>query len=391
VEKSVKITKVQAHPLTTPIPEGKRVESGAGLKFNRQMVLVEIATDEGITGVGSPSGPYDLAVLKRIIEDVIGPHLIGQDPSNIPHLWHRIFHGEVSRNLGHRSVGIAAMSGIDIALWDLKGRAMNQPLFQILGGSYHTDGVRAYASSIYWDLTPDQAADELEAWVEKGFTAAKLKVGRQPKKDAANLRAMRKAIGEDIEILVDANQSMGRHSALALLRVLDEAGCYWFEEPLAIDDIEGHRMLRDAGTPVRIATGENMYTRSSFYDYIREGAIDVLQADASRAGGITEVRAIADTAASAHLEWNPHTFNDIITVAANLHLVAASSHPAMFEWDITHNDLMTRLANYDLKLKDGKVQPPAGSGLGFDIDWEFVKAHPWKGEPAIGPGHAGRS
>jgi len=194
----VKITKVQAHPLTTPIPEGKRVESGAGLKFNRQMVLVEIATDEGITGVGSPSGPYDLAVLKRIVEDVIGPHLIGQDPSNIPHLWHRIFHGEVSRNLGHRSVGIAAMSGIDIALWDLKGRAMNQPLFQILGGSYHTDGVRAYASSIYWDLTPEQAADELEAWVEKGFTAAKLKVGRQPKKDAANLRAMRKAIGEEV-------------------------------------------------------------------------------------------------------------------------------------------------------------------------------------------------
>lgn len=383
----MKITQVKAHPLNTPIPVDKRVESGAGFKINRQMVLVEINTDEGITGVGSPSGPYDLAVLKRVIEDVIGPHLVGQDPSNIPLLWQRVFHGEVSRNLGHRSVGIAAMSGIDIALWDLKGRAMNQPLYQIFGGLYHSEGVRAYASSIYWDLTPEKAADEIDGWRDRGFSAAKLKIGRVPKKDAANLRAMRQRVGDGFEILTDANQSLDRSGALAMLRVLDDLGCYWFEEPLPVDDIEGHRMLRERGTPVRIATGENLYTRNSFNDYIREGAIDVLQADCSRAGGITEVRGIAETAASHHLSWNPHTFNDIITVAANLHLVASSPHPAMFEWDITHNDLMTKLGNYDLKLEKGLVRPPSGPGLGFDIDWDFVKGHPWKGEPAIGAGH----
>ncbi|MGZ9891985.1 mandelate racemase/muconate lactonizing enzyme family protein [Bordetella bronchiseptica] len=383
----MKITEVKAHALSTPIPERMRVESGAGLKLNRQMILVEVRTDEGVTGVGSPSGPYDLAVLKRAIEDVIGPQLIGEDPANINYLWHKVFHGEVSRNLGHRSVGIAAMSGVDIALWDLKGRVMNQPIHQLLGGKFHTRGVRAYASSIYWDLTPEQAADELAGWVEQGFTAAKLKVGRAPRKDAANLRAMRKRVGADVEILVDANQSLSRHDALAMLRILDETGCYWFEEPLSIDDIEGHRILRAQGTPVRIATGENLYTRNAFNDYIRNGAIDVLQADASRAGGITEALAIAASASSAHLAWNPHTFNDIITVAANLHLVAALPHPAMFEWDITHNDLMTRLASYDLKLENGLVQPPQGPGLGFEIDWDFVAAHAWKGEPAIGAGH----
>ena len=119
----MKITEVKAHALSTPIPERMRVESGAGLKLNRQMILVEVRTDEGVTGVGSPSGPYDLAVLKRAIEDVIGPQLIGEDPANINYLWHKVFHGEVSRNLGHRSVGIAAMSGVDIALWGPQGAA----------------------------------------------------------------------------------------------------------------------------------------------------------------------------------------------------------------------------------------------------------------------------
>lgn len=383
----MRITEVRAHPLSTPIPEHLRVESGAGLKLNRQMVLIEVRTDDGVVGVGSPSGPYDLLVLKRIVEDVLGPRLVGQDPSDIPNLWHQLFHGEISRNLGHRSVGIAALSGIDIALWDVRGRVLGRPLYELLGGRYHLDGIRAYASSIYWDLTPDQAADAVEERVAQGFGAAKLKVGRAPRRDAANLRAMRERVGSDVDLLVDANQSLDRHGALALLRMLDEVGCYWFEEPLSIDDVEGHRILREQGTPVRIATGENLYTRSSFYDYVRAGAVDVLQADVSRAGGITEVRGIAETAASAHLAWNPHTFNDIVTVAANVHLVAASAHPAMFEWDITHNDLMTQLSDYDVVLEDGRVQPPAGPGLGFEVDWEFVEAHAWKGEPAIGAGH----
>lgn len=384
------ITEVRAHPLSTPIPESLRVESGAGRKLNRQMVLVEVRTDEGVVGVGSPSGPYDLLVLKRIIEDVLGPHLVGKDPSEIPHLWHQMFHGETSRNLGHRSVGIAAMSGIDIALWDLRGQALGRPLYELLGGKYHRGGIRTYASSIYWDLAPEQAADAIEKYIGQGFGAAKLKIGRTPRKDAANLRAMRERVGDDVGILVDANQSLDRHGALSMLRTLDDIGCYWFEEPLSINDIEGHRILRDQGTPVRIATGENLYTRSSFYDYIREGAIDVLQADVSRAGGITEVRGIAETAASAQLSWNPHTFNDIVTVAANLHLVAASTHPAMFEWDITHNQLMTGLSDYDLVLENGCVQPPEGPGLGFEIDWQFVQAHAWAGEPAIGSGHGPR-
>ncbi|WP_052664366.1 mandelate racemase/muconate lactonizing enzyme family protein [Nitriliruptor alkaliphilus] len=386
----MKIESVRAHLIHTSIPPEKRVESGAGLKLARQMCLIEIRTDDGAVGVGSPSGPYDLAVLKRVVEDVIAPHLVGCDPGDIPFLWHRLYHGEISRNLGHRGVGIAALSGIDIALWDLRGRVTGQPLHQLLGGRYHPDGVRVYASSIYWDLAPQEAASQAESWVERGFTAVKVKIGANWRRDVANLSAIRAAIGTDVDLLVDANQALGRIEATRVLDALEELECYWFEEPISIDDIEGHRHLRAARRTVRIATGENLYTRHAFADLVRADAVDVMQADASRAGGLTEARRISDLASCHGLDWNPHTFNDIITVAANLHLVAASAHPAMFEWDITHNDLMTDLADLPLAIKEGCVQPPDGPGLGFEIDWDFVAAHPWNGQPSIGAGHGMR-
>lgn len=383
----MKIAAVRAHLVNTPIPEKHRVESGAGFKFNRQMCLVEIVTDEGISGIGSPSGPYDLGVLGRIVENVLGPHLIGRDPADIVHLWHLMFHGEVSRNLGHHSIGVAAMSGVDTALWDIKGKIAGRPLYDLLGGRYHLEGARAYASSIYWDRSPEAAASEAQALNEQGFTAVKLKVGRSLERDIANLAAIRSAIGDTCALMVDANQSLDRVEANRLLALLEDKGCYWFEEPLPIDDVQGLRDLRKRRDTVRIATGENLYARYVFAELARRGAADVLQADAARAGGITEARAVSELASAHHIEWHPHTFNDIVTVVANLHLIVASPHPALLEWDITHNDLMTHLADLRLELDSaGRVLPPTAPGLGLQIDWDFVAAHPWNGEPSVGSG-----
>lgn len=384
----MKIARLQAHPLNAPIPECMRVDSGDDIGLNRQMVLIEISTGAGITGVGSPSGPDDLAVCKRIVEDVIGPHLVGQDPSGIPLLRQRAFHGEVSRNLGHRSVGIACMAGIEIALWDLKGRATGRPRCELSGGKRHRDGVRACAGSTCRGLTPG-TGERIAGRVEKGCSAARPKAGRVPSEDIANPRAMRKRVGGGAGSLTDADQSPDRRGALKLLRVPDDIGSCRFEEPIPIGDIEGHRMLRDAGTPVRIATDGNLYARNAFRDCIREAATDVPQTDCSRAGGIADVRGIVETTASAHLAWNPRTFNDIITVAADLHLVAASPHPATFGWDITHTDPMTKPTDRDRKPEGGTVRPPSGPGPGFGIDRDFVEAHA-KGEPAIGAGHGMR-
>jgi D-galactarolactone cycloisomerase len=382
----VKIDSVTACPLHTDIPVDLRVESGAGLKLARQMVLVRITTDTGLIGYGSPSGPYDLEVLRRIIEDVIGPLLVGEELSEHARLWHQVYQGEVTRNLGTRGVGVAALSGIDMALWDLRGKAAGVPLHQLLGGLYHADGVRSYASSIYWALTPDEAGRQARDWIDRGFTAVKLKVGREPRRDVQRVEAIRAAIGDDADLLVDGNQALSRSDALAMLPALEAAGVYWFEEPLDIDDIEGHALLRRAARAVRIATGENHYTSSAFLPFVQADAIDVLQADVSRAGGITEVQGIAALAKAHHLQWNPHTFNDILTVVANLHLVAASPHPAMFEWDVTYNELMTHLTSEPIEVVDGLLTPPDAPGLGIDIDEEFVAAHTWAGERSIGLG-----
>lgn len=382
----MKISSVSAHLLHTEIPEEFRVESGAGLKLARQMCLVRIETDSGLVGFGSPSGPYDLGLLKRIVENVIGPHLIGEPVADHARLWHQIYRGEITRNLGTRGIGVAALSGVDMALWDLRGKSAGEPLYELLGGLYHCDGVRSYASSIYWRLEPAEAAAEAMSWIERGFSAVKLKVGQEPRRDMERIFAIREAIGPDRELLVDGNQALSRHDALRMLAGLEEAGVYWFEEPLDIDDIEGHAMLRRAARSVRIATGENHYTCDAFLPFVRGDAIDVLQADSSRTGGISEARAIEALARAHHLQWNPHTFNDILTVVSNLHLVAASPHPAMFEWDITHNDLMTSLTTTPIEVIDGKLAPPSAPGLGVEIDEEYVAAHPWEGQPSIGPG-----
>jgi D-galactarolactone cycloisomerase len=386
----VKIESVTTSLLHTDIPFDQRVESGAGLKLARQMCLVRITTDTGLVGYGSPSGPYDLAVLQRLIEHVIGPLLVGEDVGEHARLWHHVYKGEVTRNAGNRGVGVAALSGIDMALWDLRGKAAGVPLHELLGGLYHPHGVRAYASSIYWALEPEEAAAQALSWIDRGFTAVKLKVGREPRRDAARVHAIRAAIGPDNDLLVDGNQSLSRHDALWLLGVLEEAGVYWFEEPLDIDDVEGHRLLREAARCVRIATGENHYTSNAFLPFVQAGAIDVLQADVSRAGGITEVATIQAMAKTHHLQWNPHTFNDILTVVANLQLVAASPHPAMFEWDITYNELMTHLTTEPIEVVGGLLHPPAGPGLGVEIDEDFVDAHVWSGERSIGNGHGMR-
>jgi D-galactarolactone cycloisomerase len=350
------------------------------------MCLIRVRTDEGLEGFGSPSGPYDLGVLDRIVRYVLGPHLIGAELDRHANLWHLVFHGEVSRNLGRQGVGVAALSGIDMALWDLRGKAARVPVHELLGGLYHVNGVRVYASSIYWGLEPDVAARQAREWVDQGFTAVKLKVGREPRRDLVRVQAIRDEIGPDIDLMVDANQSLVRNDAMRMLVALEEAGVYWFEEPLDIADVEGHTLLRSARRTVRIATGENLYTCGAFLPFIRGNAVDVLQADVSRSGGITEVATIAGLARAHDLDWNPHTFNDALTVAANLQLVAASAHVAMFEWDVTFNELMTRLTRTPIQVVDGVLHPPNSPGLGVEIDEDYVEDHLWQGQPSTGPG-----
>jgi D-galactarolactone cycloisomerase len=382
----VRITRVRTHIVDTLIPEEHRVRSGAGYKLRRQAAFVEISTDEGISGYGPcsfGSASLDLGSVATLCDSTFAQALVGEDPHRIEYLWDKIYYGSIVRVHGPRSVGVAILSAIDIALWDIKGKALGSPVYQLLGGAFQ-DPVPCYSSSVYWD-TPEGAARQARAFVDEGFRAFKVKVGLEVENDIASLRAIREEVGYDVDMLVDANQCYTRHLALRVGRELEKLDVAFFEEPLPIDDVDGHAFLADR-LDVRIATGENMYTRWDFLPFLQKNAIHVVQADASRCGGISEARKIFELAGAFHLHAIPHTFSDALTVCANLHLVAASTNAPIIEYDRTYNEIQEKLVTNPPRVHDSAIELPTGPGLGVEIDWDFVAGHPYTGEIGIGAG-----
>jgi len=382
----LKITEVKTHLVHCPIPEHERVRSGAGLKLARQAAFVEIRTDQGLSGIGPcsfGSASLDLNAAASLVDHALAPMLIGEDARRIQHLWEKIYYGSIVRVLGHRGIGVALLSGIDIALWDLKGKALGAPIYELLGGAFH-DPVPAYASSIYWS-PPEAAAHAARRYVDEGFKAVKLKVGLDVQNDVDSLAAIREEVGGGVDIMVDANQCYTPHLALKVGRELELYDVLFFEEPLPIDDVDGHRFLAER-LEVRIATGENIYTRWGFEPFVKGGAIHIVQADASRTGGISEARKINDLAAAFHLHVAPHTFSDALTVATSLHLVASTPNAVILEVDRTYNPLQTDLVKDPLVVRDGYMELPEEPGLGVEVDWDFVADHQYDGELGIGAG-----
>lgn len=382
----MKISRLRTHLVHCAIPEERRVRSGAGLKLARQAAIIEIETDAGLSGIGPcsfGSASLDLGSVASLVEHVFAPMLIGEDAAHIERLWERIYYGVILRVFGPRSMGLAILSGIDIALWDLKGKALGAPIYQLLGGSVH-DRVFAYGSSIYWSR-PDEAAAQARAFVAEGFRAVKLKIGLDVHNDLQSLAAIREAVGPDIDVMVDANMCYASDLALRVGRELEKYGVLFFEEPISIDDVEGHRKLAQ-NLDLRIATGENLYTRFGFLPFIRAEAIDVVQPDASRTGGISEAKKIVELAGAFHLHAAPHTFSDILTVAANLHVAAVTPNTMLLELDRTYNPLMTELCTEQLLVRDSYIELPRKPGLGFQLNYDFIHAHPYHGEPAISMG-----
>lgn len=286
----MKITKITTHLIHCPIPEEHRVRSGAGLKLARQAALIEIETDEGVNGIGPcsfGSASVDLYAVESLVDRVIGPMLSGRDPRSLEAIWNDIYYGIVARVLGHRGMGVAILSAVDIALWDIAGKALDAPVYSLLGGPM-SPRIRSYGSSIYWSK-PDVAAATARAFLDEGFGAVKLKVGVDVRQDLESLAAIRDEVGPDIDIMVDANQCYTTPLALKVGRELERYDVLFFEEPLTPDDVAGHKHLADA-LDLRIATGENLYTRWGFLPFILDRAVDVVQPDASRCGGISEAR-----------------------------------------------------------------------------------------------------
>jgi L-alanine-DL-glutamate epimerase-like enolase superfamily enzyme len=367
----VKITEVEAFSLTAPLKEPWKIAK----VVMREMTctLVKISTDSGIVGVGESLTRLGPEAARAIVDHILKPVLIGADPFDVEVLWEEMF--STMRTRGHnKGFMIEAMSGVDIALWDIMGKAANLPVHKLLGGKARGK-VEAYASSLLFKPTDELVAEALDL-VEQGYRGIKLKIGQGIQKDAHNVREIRKAIGNDIDLMLDANSGFDAHSAIALGRELEPYNVCWFEEPVPPDDLEGYRKVAQA-LKISVAGGESEFTRYGFRDLITKGKVAVIQPDVARAGGISEVKKIAIVASLYNLPYCPHTgASGAVCVAASLQLAASIPNFQIFEFMYPPNPLREDILKEPLPpVKDGFIEIPDKPGLGIELDEDKIERY----------------
>lgn len=362
----MKITEVRTYSLrySLEVPfANSRVWSKA-----RTAGVVEILTDAGITGWGEGLHAPDRAALE--------PGLVGRDPFDAEVIWQDLY----AQGWGD----IAGMSAVDIALWDIMGKALEMPVYRLLGGAFR-ERIPAYASGLFKKQVPDPQralVDEAKGYVDGGFGAVKMKIGFGPEEDVARVASVRGAIGDAVLLAVDANCGYDVGTAVDVgKRILDQ-DLLWFEEPISTDDVAGYGEVRRA-LRVRIAGGEMLRGRWAFRELIQTRGVDIVQPDISVAGGFTECRKIAALASTNHVRVLPHMWGTSIRLAATAHWQATlpdepgalNPFPSLFEFDLTENGLRTELAQEPIRAVEGCVPVPQGPGLGIEINRDVLEKY----------------
>jgi D-galactarolactone cycloisomerase len=370
----MKITDLKTIRLRAMVPIERQVFSRSGIRNSRSATLVQIETDEGITGIGSCSGNGEL--IEVIIDKVLTPLLVGMDPTEIDAIWDKAYFRGGHKEFGTRGVGVVAMSGIDIALWDILGKVRGLPLHNLLGGKVR-DKVPVYATALYPE-EPSKVAKRALGFAEQGFHGVKIKVGFDLDQDIRIVRTVRQELGKNFSIMTDANQGYTLDVALKAADAFADCGAYWLEEPLFVEDIEGHAILRERGkTP--IAVGENLNMCYALENFIVRGAVDFIQPDVARAGGITEIRKIAAMAGKHKVPVSFHTWGDGVALAASVHLAAALQDCIVMELDYTYNPLREELLREPFKVENGYLIPPEKPGLGVELDQQALQRFAFAG------------
>ena len=374
----MKITDVKTIRLRAGIPTEGQVFSRSGVRNSRSATLVRVETDEGVGGIGSCSGNGEL--LEFIIARVLKPLIVGMDPTEIDAVWEKAYVRGGHKEFGTRGIGVVALSGIDIALWDILGKVRGVPVYQLLGGKCR-DRVPVYATALYPE-EPSKVAARALAFANQGFHGVKVKVGFDLDQDVRIVRAVRRELGKDFLVMTDANQGYSLDVALQAAAGFAAAGAFWLEEPLFVEDVEGHAALRERGK-VPIAVGENLHTCAAFRDFVVSGAVDFLQPDVARAGGISEIKKITAMATAHKVPVSFHTWGDGVALAAAIHLAAALQDCIVMELDYTYNPLREELLREPLEFGNGFLTPPEKPGLGVELDVEALERFAFSGSEEI--------
>ncbi len=346
---------------------GQRFRYAGGLCTARLTTLIRVHTDSSLVGLGSVYSHPDL--VRTIVDGQLRPALVGEDPSNIEGIWKRCY--SLMRWYGRKGAALSALGGVDIALWDLRGKATGKPVYELLGGT-SAPGVPAYASGLLWKAQPSELIEEAERHVADGFRAVKMRLGRNSDYDRAAVAAVRDTVGSEIRLLVDGNARYSLDEARGMLPALRDAGVYWLEEPFAPEDPDSFLALQPDLGGIRLAAGENEFGLQGFRELIDPGLVQIVQPDCCRCGGLTEAMRISRRAAEKKLFVAPHTWSDAVALTANMHLVAATPHALTVEMDRTGNSLIDDLLTNPLEVANGTIALPEGPGLGIELNEEAL-------------------
>jgi L-rhamnonate dehydratase len=368
----MKITNVKAIMLKLP-------EISTAADGTQDDLIIKVETDEGITGYGE----VDTApIVGKAIVDAYMSHgtcyglrevVVGSDPFDYEQIWNDMW--KKTYYYGRSGPVIHVMSGIDMAIWDIMGKATGKPVHKLLGGSY-SDRVRSYASALM-PGNPDDVRRMVEKYASLGFTAIKFgwgPLGYDINFDLQLIEMARKTAGDHMEIMIDIGKRYKLKQAMYVAKALEQMNIYWLEEPLPAEDYAGYKRLTES-TTLRIATGEEESGRLAFARLINESRVDVIQPDISRCGGLTEAKKIAAMAADNNIQMVPHAFKTGILLAASIHLIAAIPDIPFLEFSVTESAIRKELLVKPFVQKDGLVEVPSTPGLGIELNPEVIRKY----------------
>jgi D-galactarolactone cycloisomerase len=377
----MKIIDIVPYVLSTPLEEPFAFSQG--WVYRRSAMVVEVKTDEGISGWGESlcHGLQPPEIAASFVEFCFKPMLIGRDPFDVEVLWEEMYNR--TRPFGG-GAAVNAISGVDVALWDAIGRSLHKPVHTLLGGAFRSE-VTPYATGFYrraGENYPEAGIEEAKRHLSEGVGAMKLKVGFGVETDLEYVYAVREALGPEVRLMMDANSAYDAPAARRILLECQDAKVHFFEEPLAPEDLEGYKSLRNL-TTTYLAAGENLFGKVGYRRWISEGALDILQPDLCSSGGFTECKKIAAIAQAWNTAVVPHVWGTGIGLAASLQLLATlpptplplNPEEPMLEYDTSSHPFRENLIYGAISIEDGKVTVPRSPGIGVEVDRDVLERY----------------
>ena len=367
----MEVTELEVIPLSHELPEGRALGDARGIGRHRQTTLIRLETDDGFVGWGEAFAPG--RIVAATVDELFRDDVVGMDPYDVESLADESYTDPY--HFGGDVFVQSVVSGIDVACWDLIGKAAERPVHRLLGGQKR-ESLVPYASTMYFTEADRPIAEPIREAVDDGFSAAKIKIGAGRDEDVERVRVAREVLGDDGTLMVDMNGNYRPHQAIRTAEAIAAYDITWIEEPVPPENRSGYREVA-SNVDVPIAAGEAHYGRFAFKELIDDGAVDVVQPNLGRCGGFSEARLIADLATTENVAVRPHVWNSAVGMAAAVQFAASVSEyphsrlvpePMMVECDRSENPLRTDLLKAPFDPTGGSLDVPQGPGLGVEID-----------------------